>query len=85
MCVDSTYFPYLNSCFKQFCMCEFVLYKIVHVKLYKKQILQTQINVDKVICTNSYIQNPKKGLSICHHFEFNYSLNLYDLSMCFVH
>jgi hypothetical protein len=25
-----------------------------------------------------------KGLSICHHFEFNYILNLYVLSMCFV-
>jgi hypothetical protein len=25
-----------------------------------------------------------KGLAIWHHFEFNYILNLYDLSMCFV-
>ncbi len=25
------------------------------------------------------------GLSICCHFEFNYILNLYVLSMCFVH
>ncbi len=26
----------------------------------------------------------KKGVSICHHFEFDYILNVYVLSMCFV-
>ncbi len=26
----------------------------------------------------------QKKLAICHHFEFNYILNLYVLSMCFM-
>ncbi len=33
---------------------------------------------------NSMPKDHSKGLSLCHHFEFNYILNLYILSTCFV-
>ncbi len=39
------------------------------------------LNCDRT-CGRKYYEC--KGLSMCHHFEFNYILNLYALSMCFV-
>jgi hypothetical protein len=43
-----------------------------------------QANYIPWMITGSHLFLLDMGLSICHHFEFNYILNLYVLSMCFV-
>ncbi len=41
-----------------------------------------QMRVSCAVLTKTKLTN--KGLSICHHFKFNYILNSYILSMCFM-
>jgi hypothetical protein len=82
--IPITIFQYLTKC-SSLCLNGTIhaSYRFAHT-LVSMYLARTDLRTVPLYTCPEYHNTARKGLSIHHPFEFNYILNLYFLSMCFV-